>query len=225
MDFGGEIFVEDGSVFSYKDNFKSLNGYVRFDDKGFNPFFDVKATTFIDDEQIDLRISGNMENLDINLQSVSGFSESDILELLTWGRRFEDQQLTSTGFGNQTVSLLGSILEKRLEKNLRDTELGRMNLVDDIDISGSAGLLQGSNEDFEIPDLLYKYKNMAETNDPYFTRDKIDQKYLSVKQIEDSIEKGTNLIGKNEHFKKIKIDERFPNYITSNLEKLNNWIL
>ncbi|MEC9376793.1 MAG: translocation/assembly module TamB domain-containing protein, partial [Candidatus Neomarinimicrobiota bacterium] len=39
---------------------------------------------------------------------------------------------------------------KRLEKNLRDTELGRMNLVDDIDISGSAGLLQGSNEDFEI---------------------------------------------------------------------------
>ena len=74
-------------------------------------------------------------------------------------------------------------------------------------------------------DLLYKYKNMAETNDPYFTRDKIDQKYLSVKQIEDSIEKGKNLIGKNEHFKKIKIDERFPNYITSNLEKFNEWIL
>ena len=150
MDFGGEIFVEDGSVFSYKDNFKGLNGYVRFDDLGFNPFFDVNAETFIDDEQIDLRISGNMENLDINLQSASGFSESDILELLTWGRRFEDQKLTSMGFGNQTVSILGSILEKRLEKNLRDTELGKMNLVDNIDISGSAGLLQGSNEDFEI---------------------------------------------------------------------------
>ena len=136
--------------FSYKDNFKGLNGYVRFDDLGFNPFFDVNAETFIDDEQIDLRISGNMENLDINLQSASGFSESDILELLTWGRRFEDQKLTSMGFGNQTVSILGSILEKRLEKNLRDTELGKMNLVDNIDISGSAGLLQGSNEDFEI---------------------------------------------------------------------------
>ena len=74
-------------------------------------------------------------------------------------------------------------------------------------------------------ELLYKYKNMAETNDPYFTKNKIDNKYLSVKQIEDSIEKGKNLVGKNEHFKRIKIDDRFPNYITCNLEKFNHWIL
>ncbi len=74
-------------------------------------------------------------------------------------------------------------------------------------------------------ELLYKYKNMAETNDPYFTKNKIDNKYLSVKQIEDSIKKGKNLVGKNEHFKKIEIDDRFPNYITGNLEKFNHWIL
>ena len=59
----------------------------------------------------------------------------------------------------------------------------------------------------------------------YFTKNKIDDKYLSLKQIEDSIEKGKNLVGKNEHFKKIKIDNRFPNYITDNLEKFNHWIL
>jgi beta-1,4-mannosyl-glycoprotein beta-1,4-N-acetylglucosaminyltransferase len=74
-------------------------------------------------------------------------------------------------------------------------------------------------------ELLYKYKNMAETNDPYFTKNKIDDKYLSIKQIEDSIEKGKNLVGKNEHFKKIKIDDRFPNYIIGNLEKFNHWLL
>ena len=44
-------------------------------------------------------------------------------------------------------------------------------------------------------------------------------------EIEDSIEKGKNLVGKNEHFKKIKIDDRFPNYITGNLEKFNQWII
>ena len=39
------------------------------------------------------------------------------------------------------------------------------------------------------------------------------------------IAKGKNLVGKNEHFKKIKIDDRFPNYITGNLEKFNHWLL
>ena len=66
---------------------------------------------------------------------------------------------------------------------------------------------------------------MAETNDPYFTKSKIDEKYLSVNQIKDSIEEGKNLIGKNEYFKKIKIDDNFPDYITANLEKFNEWIV
>jgi len=150
IDFGGEIFVDDGHVFSYKDNFKGLEGYVSFDNKGFNPTMDLNAFTMIDDEKIDLRISGKVDDLNINLESASGFSESDILELLTWGKRFEDQELTSTGFGNQTVSILGSLLENQLEKNLKESEIGKMGLVDDINISGTAGLIQGADEDFEV---------------------------------------------------------------------------
>ena len=150
IDFGGEIFVEDGNVFSYKDNFKGLQGYVSFDNKGFNPFLDVSAFTTIDDERIDLRITGGIDDLDIILESASGFSESDILELITWGKRFQDQELTSKGFGNQTVSFLGSLLETQLEKNIKDSELGKMGLVDDINISGTAGFLQDSSEDFEL---------------------------------------------------------------------------
>ena len=84
-------------MFSYKDNFEGLQGIVNFDNKGFNPFIDVNANTFIDDERISLRITGGIEDLDIILESGSGFSESDILELLTWGKRFEDQEMTSTG--------------------------------------------------------------------------------------------------------------------------------
>ena len=150
VDFGGQIIVEDGSVFSYKDNFDQLKGIVSFDNKGFNPDIDVSAQTMIDDERIDLSMRGGIDNLDIVLESGSGFSESDILELLTWGKRFEDQELTSTGFGNQTVSILGTLLENQLETNLKESRIGMMNFVDDIDISGAAGLFQGANEDFEV---------------------------------------------------------------------------
>ena len=150
IDFGGQIFVEDGSIFSYKDSFSNLQGIVNFDNKGFNPFIDASASTMIDDERINLRVKGKVENLDIILESESGFSESDILELLTWGKRIEDQEWTSVGFGNQTVSFLGSLLENQLEKNLKESNSGVMNYIDDINISGAMGLLQGRNEDFEL---------------------------------------------------------------------------
>ena len=63
---------------------------------------------------------------------------------------------------NQKIALFGDSLmsgyglEKKfhlstiLEKNLKESNLGMMNYVDDIDISGAAGLLQGSNEDYEV---------------------------------------------------------------------------
>ena len=150
VDFGGQIIVEDGSVISFTDYFDELQGLVSFDNKGFNPYIDVNANTMVDDERIELRMRGGIEDLDIILESGSGFSESDILELLTWGKRIEDAEWTSTGFGNQTVSILGTLLENQLEKNLKESDLGMMNYVDDIDISGAAGLLQGSNEDYEV---------------------------------------------------------------------------
>ena len=41
---------------------------------------------------------------------------------------------------------------------------------------------------------MYKYKNMAETRDNFFAKDgidgSIDEKYLSVEQIKNSIEEG-----------------------------------
>jgi len=151
MDFGGQIIVEDGFLFFYKDKFQNLNGIVSFDNKGFNPSINIGAYTTIDDERIDLRIIGGINDLDIILESSSSFSESDILELLFLGKRLEDQALTtSTGFGNQTVSILGALLENQLEKNLKESNTAMMNYVDDINISGAAGLLQGTNEDFEV---------------------------------------------------------------------------
>ena len=80
----------------------------------------------------------------------------------------------------------------------------------------------------EPKDLLYKYKNMAETKDEFFAKDgidgKIDDKYLSVKQIEDSIKEGRNLVGKKEYFKDIEVDNTYPEYILKNIEKYKSWI-
>ena len=150
VDFGGQIIVEDGSVYSYTDYFTKLQGLVSFDNKGFNPNIDVSASTKIGEEEIYLSMKGGIEDLDIILESQNEFSESDILELLTWGKRIEDQEWTSTGFGNQTVSILGTLLENQIEKNLKDSNIGMMNYVDDIEISGAASLLKGTDDDFEV---------------------------------------------------------------------------
>ena len=150
LNFDGEIFVEDGSVFSYKDNFKGLIGYVTFDNNKFNPYMDLSAHTYIDNERIKLQLLGGIEDLDIILESESGFSESDILELLTWGKRFEEDLSNAGGFGYQTATVLGSLLENELEKNLENlSNIGTMNLIDDIDISGTASLGK-DNENFAV---------------------------------------------------------------------------
>ena len=57
---------------------KGLKGYISLDNKGFNPLMDLTAYTDID-ERISIHLYGDMDNLDISLESVSGFSESDIL--------------------------------------------------------------------------------------------------------------------------------------------------
>lgn len=156
---GGETYVEDGSIFSYKDNFTGLNGYVTFDNNGINPNMDLTAYTNIADEEIRLRIIGDLDDADLILESGSGYSESDILELLTWGKRFEDQEMSSTGFGIQANSLLGSLLETQIEKNLEEMSALRILKPDNIDISGTASFISGRNmsasernelEDFKI---------------------------------------------------------------------------
>ena len=74
-------------------------------------------------------------------------------------------------------------------------------------------------------ELLYKYKNMCETNDPYIFKEKIDPKYLDIKEIEKSIKSGVDLIGRGHRYKKVEIDENYPKYIFENYNKFKNWII
>ena len=58
--------------------------------------------------------------------------------------------------------------------------------------------------------LLHKYKNLCETNDPYHFKEKIDQKYLQIDEIQKKINSGKDIIGRNEVYKAKKIDKSFP---------------
>ena len=73
--------------------------------------------------------------------------------------------------------------------------------------------------------LLYKYKNLCETNDPYHFKEKIDEKYLQIKEIEKKIISGKDIIGRDEFYKPQKLDKSFPNQVLQNIEKYKEWIV
>ena len=73
--------------------------------------------------------------------------------------------------------------------------------------------------------LLYKYKNLCETNDPYVFKEKIDEKFLKLDEIIKRVEDGSDIIGRNETFRPITLDRRFPNYILKNRQQFKEWIV
>ena len=73
--------------------------------------------------------------------------------------------------------------------------------------------------------LLYKYKNLCETNDPHVFKEKIDKKFLDLNEIKKRVDNGLDIIGRNENFKPIILDNKFPNYIVKNKLHLKEWIV
>ena len=151
-DFGGELYVRDGKFYYYGDVFNISEGYMSLDKKGFNPYLDISAQTKINQEQIYIQLVGRLDNPQLVLESSSGFSNSDIIELLTIRSRFEDQEISVTGFGNSAQKFLGAYFERQLEKNiLQVTGLGQAGLIDNLSISGTAGLIDpNSYQEFTI---------------------------------------------------------------------------
>ena len=73
--------------------------------------------------------------------------------------------------------------------------------------------------------LLYKYKNLCETNDPYVFKEKIDEKFLKLDEIIKRVENGSDIIGRNETFRPITLDRKFPDYILKNKQQFKEWIV
>ena len=72
--------------------------------------------------------------------------------------------------------------------------------------------------------LLYKYKNLCETNDPVNFNEKIDEKYLDINEIKKRVVKGEDIIGRDDNFNKVPLDSSFPAYLIENIKKYRDWI-
>ena len=73
-------------------------------------------------------------------------------------------------------------------------------------------------------DLLYKYQNLCETNDPIHFKEKIDEKYLKLNEIAQRVNKGEDIIGRDDKFKKSNLDNTYPEYLIKNMNKYLEWI-
>ena len=73
-------------------------------------------------------------------------------------------------------------------------------------------------------ELLYKYQNLCETNDPYHFKEKIEEKFLDLKEIKKRIKNKQDIIGRADSFNKIELDSTYPKYIINNLSKFDDWI-
>ena len=74
-------------------------------------------------------------------------------------------------------------------------------------------------------DLLYKYKNLCETNDPIHFKERIDPKYLQIDEIKKKVISGEDIIGRKDNFEKIELDYSFPEYLIKNKENYSDWII
>ena len=72
--------------------------------------------------------------------------------------------------------------------------------------------------------LLYKYQNLCETNDPINFKEKIDKKFLRIDEIKKRVIKGEDIIGRNDYFNKVQLDSSFPTYLLENKGKYKDWI-
>ncbi len=150
MDFAGELIIEEGKFYYYGDIFKITDGYFTFDNHGFNPYLDISANTTIDGERIYVSIIGTIDNPQLTFTSESGFSQSDILEILTLRKRFEEQDLTTTGIGYQASDIVFSWFGSQLDKNiLKLSGLNRLSILENVNVHGTTGLLT-AGKDFSI---------------------------------------------------------------------------
>ena len=72
--------------------------------------------------------------------------------------------------------------------------------------------------------LLYKYQNLCETNDPVIFKEKINTKYLDIVEIENKISNKIDIIGRNDSFNRVDINEAFPDELQNNKKKYIEWI-
>ena len=147
-DYSGELFFTEGKFYYYSEMFTISEGFLYFTRKGFNPTLDIIAMTNIEDEEIQISFTGPLNEPNLALSSESGFSQSDIIELLTWGKRFEDETISYTGFGNQAAEKLEKWLDTQFDRKIMEMSgLNQLGILEEIQIEGATGLFDPKKTD------------------------------------------------------------------------------
>jgi beta-1,4-mannosyl-glycoprotein beta-1,4-N-acetylglucosaminyltransferase len=73
-------------------------------------------------------------------------------------------------------------------------------------------------------DLVFKYKNLCETNDKFAFNTEINAKFLNTESIRKAIQEKKDLVGRKDTFQIIQVNNNYPEYIRKNLNKFKNWI-
>ncbi|MFC1566066.1 translocation/assembly module TamB domain-containing protein [Candidatus Neomarinimicrobiota bacterium] len=175
MDLAGELIIEKGEFYYYGDIFKITGGKLLFDNNGFNPQMDILANTTIDGERIYISIIGTFDNPQFLFTSESGFSQSDILEILTMRKRFSVQDAFSSEILYRTSGIAYSWIGNQLDKNILNyTKLNRLGILGNVKVSGIAGLFTDENKEFSISKPItdnlsanYAYRNSFGLLDSY----------------------------------------------------------
>ncbi len=147
--YSGEIEFIQGEIYYYLgDVFEDLKGTMIFDGQGFNPFLDLTASTQIGEAEIILGVFGPFNNPEWKFESDKGYSESDILQLLTFNTRVAEEGFSTEGLGTQAQTILGAYLERQLEKNfIKSTGLKSSGIIQDVQISGASELINPNQGD------------------------------------------------------------------------------
>ncbi len=170
--YSGEVDVRKGKFYYFSDVFDIESGRVVFDPSEFNPQLDFVATTDVSEIQIDILVSGRLDEPEIVLQAngQEGFySQGELLELLTIQRRLDGGGPAGDGFGDQSFYIFGKLLENELERNLiRSTPL------DEFEIEGSESIMGDSDEDLSVKvgtkmteNVYLSYKQSLSFSEPY----------------------------------------------------------
>jgi translocation and assembly module TamB len=115
----GNLETVRGSYYFYGNNFRIQRGSVTFDELAvINPQLDVKAWTEVDRERIELTIGGRMRSPSITLASSSGYSEGDIIRLLTLHQSPAGLDTLGTGavVASQAGDYFGSYIQKAFNR-------------------------------------------------------------------------------------------------------------
>ena len=73
-------------------------------------------------------------------------------------------------------------------------------------------------------ELLYKYKNLCETNDKFVFNQNIPDEFLNEDEISNKMKQGLDIIGRDETYKFVDLDSSFPEYLLKNKKRYIEWI-